>query len=321
MLAYVIFAAGFALLALGGESFLRGAIGLSKVFGFPPVLIGLVTVSLGSTLPELSVVLQAATRGAPDIAIASIVGGNIFNILFVLGLAAIAGSIPCPPKIVFRDGGTMLISSLALTVILASGFVEQRLGYILLFFFVIYLVLSFITDWRRPAPLSLAESRALTRTHAPRLETSAVLALFGLACLFVGGRFLVSGAMAIARMENLPQVVVGLTLVAAGTAVPTLVTTLLAVARGVTNMISGQLISANILNILFVLGIAASIRTLNVPFEIRQADAYIVAASAGVAVALMLPGWRITRTQGALLFLSYVGYLCFLAWREGLFPA
>jgi cation:H+ antiporter len=168
--------------------------------------------------------------------------------------------------------------------------------------------------------LSLAENRALARVQKPRFGTSVILTVFGLACLFAGGRFLVSGAVGIARIENVSQAVVGLTLVAAATAVPTLVTTLFAVTGGVTNVVSGQLIGANVLNILFVLGVTASVQSLSVPAEIRQADAYVVAASAGAVVAMMLPGWRITRTQGALLFVSYVGYLCFLAWRQEFMP-
>jgi cation:H+ antiporter len=320
MLAYEVLAAGFVLLALGGETFLRGAIGLSKAFGLSPILIGLAVVSVGSSLPELSVAMQAATQGAPDIAVASIVGENILNILLIFGLAAFAGSVPCPPKIVFRDGGTMLVASLALAVIAASGFVSSRIGVILLVFFVLYLVLCLATDWRRPTPLSLAEGRAVTRRYPPRVETSAFLLALGMACLFLGGRFMVSGAVAIARAEQLPEALLGLTLVPAATAFPVLATTFVASVRGHSNVVAGQLVSANVLNILLVLGLTAVVHPLSVPAIIGQADAYIAAASAGVVVAMMLPGWRITRAQGALLFICYGCYLGFLAWRQGLLP-
>ena len=317
MLVYAILAAGFGLLALGGETSVRGAIGLSGIFGLPPLLIGLVIVSVGATMPELSVALQAVAHGAPDIAIASIVGENIFNMLVVLGLAALVRAIPGPPKIVFRDGGTMLVASLVLILFMSAGVVTRQTGIILLLGFSGYLVLSFVTDWRRPVPQSLAEGRARVRKGAPRMETSVVLLIFGLVCLYFGGRYTVDSAVALSRIEHVPEVALGLTLVAAGTALPVLLTTFAASARGLTNLVAGQLIGANVLNILFVLGITALVHPLRVPCVVSQADVYAAAASAGVVVAMMLPGWRITRGQGAILLLCYLGYLAFVVWRQG----
>ncbi len=321
MLVYAVLAAGFTLLALGGETFLRGAIGLSKVCRLPPLLIGLVIVSVGGTLPALSVVLQAVGQGAPDIAVASIVGQNIFNILLVLGVAALVRSIPGPPKIVFRDGGSMLVASLALALVATTGAVSQQAGIILLLGLLIYLVLLFATDWRRPLPLSLAENRALARKRAPRAETSAILLVFGLVCLYFGGRYAVDGAVAVARIERVPQAALGLTLVAAGTALPALLTTLTASVRGQANVVAGQLIGANVLNILFVLGLAALVQPMVVPHAVAQVDVYVGVASAGIVVTMMLPGWRIKRGQGAILMGCYLGYLVFLAWRQGLLGA
>jgi cation:H+ antiporter len=321
MLAYAILAAGLGLLALGGETSMRGAIGLSNLFGFSPLLTGLLVVSVGATIPELSVALQAVAHAAPDIAIASIVGENIFNMLAVLGLAAVIRVIPGPPKIVFRDGGTMLAASLALILIASAGVVTRRTGIVLLLVCLMYLVLSFVTDWRRPVPQSLAQGRARVRKGVPRMETSVMLLVFGLVCLYFGGRYTVDSAVAISRIAHMPETALGLTLIAVGVALPVLFTTFAASARGLTNVVAGQLINANVLNILFVLGVTATVHPMSVPDSIAQADVYVAAASAGVVVAMMLPGWRITRGQGAVLLVCYLGYWGFLAWRQGLIRA
>jgi cation:H+ antiporter len=320
MLAYFILAAGFGLLALGGEAALRGAIGLSTIAQLPSLFIGLFVVSLGVVLPQLSVALQAAELGVPDLAFASIVGENIFTILLVLGLAASVGSIPAPPKIVFRDGGTMLVASLALATIASTGSLTRWTGIVLLWTFLAYLALSFATDWRRPVLRSLAEGRALAHGRPPRVELCLILLVLGAGCLFLGGQFTVDGAVAFARMEHVSEVAVALTLVAAGTLLPVLFVAVSASTRGMANVVAGELVGASVLNILFVLGLTAVVRPLTIPHETAQADVYVAVASAGVVVAMMLPGWRITRLQGAFLIACYIGYLGFLAWRQGLSP-
>ena len=167
-------------------------------------------------------------------------------------------------------------------------------------------------------PSSLAELRAFSGKHNPPAVLSTILFVFGLVCLYFGGQFTVVSAMAIARVQGVPEVVIGLTLVAAVTALPTLMTAFVASARGMTNVIGGQLIAASALNILFVLGLTIFLFPLSVPREIAQMDTYVAAASAGVIVAMMLPGWRITRGQGAILVACYLGYLTLLAWRQGM---
>lgn len=320
MLAYVVLAAGFCLLALGGETSLRGAIGLAKIVRLPPLFIGLVVVTIGSTLPALSVALHAAAQGSADIAVSSLVGQNIFNVVLALGLAALVRSVPCPPKVVFRDGGTLLIASLTLVLMGQAGLTTLRTGIILLVGFVIYCVLTVATDWRRPVTLSLVEIRALSGKPAQRAFLSTILFLFGLVCIYFGGQFTVVSAIAIARIDQVPEVVLGLTLVAAVSGFPALLTTFVASARGMTNVIGGQLIAASALNILFVLGLTTFLFPLSIPREVAQMDAYVAAASGGVVVTMMLPGWRITRGQGVILLVCYAGYLALLAWRQGLLP-
>ena len=318
MLVYEIFTVGLLLLVLGAETLLRGAVGLSRFVRLPPLVVGVVVVAIGSAAPELSVALQAVSQGTPDIAVGSIVGGCILNLLFVLGVAALLRPLPGAPKVVFRDGGGLLLASLAFVVIAQAGIANRAAGIALLCGFVLYLVLSFATDWRRPVPLSLAESRAFSRNQAPRADAGLVLLVFGLLCLIFGARFVVESAVAIARISKVPQAMVGLTIVASCAALPGFFTAVVASALGQTKAIAGQVLGASVLNLLLVLGLAALMRPLAVPGTIAAADAYILAASSGIVVAMMLPGWRITRGQGLCLLLCFAAYVAFLAWRQGM---
>lgn len=317
MWVFEILGVGLVLLAVGGETLLRGGIGLSKVVGLSPVLIGLIVVSISVVAPELSIALQAVGNALPDLAVGSIVGACLFNLLLVLGAAALIRPAPCPPKIVFRDGGSLLVSSLVLVLMARTGRITTTFALVLLAGFVFYLVVSFVTNWRRPAPVSLAESRALARRNTPAFESSVILAVFGSVCLYFGAHYTVESAAAIARLYGVSQAVVGLTLITFGTGLPILVTAIGASARGGTEVIAGQMIGMSVLNILLVLALAAIGRPLPVPDIIAHGDVYILAAVSGVVVSLMLPGWRITRAQGTLLLVCYAGYLVFLAWRQG----
>lgn len=318
MLVYEIFTVGLLLLVLGAETLLRGAIGLSRVVRIPPLVVGAVVVAIGAAAPELAVALQAVSQGTPDIAVGSIVGGCILNLLLVLGVAALLRPLPSAPKVVFRDGGGLLLASLALVVIAQVGTANRAAGIALLCGFVLYLALSFVTDWRRPVPLSLAESRALTRNRAPRADAGLVLFVFGLLCLIFGARFVVESAVAIARVNKASQAMVGLTIVASCAALPGFFTAVVASALGQTKTIAGQVLGASVLNLSLVLGLAAFMRPLAVPGTIAGADAYVLAASSGVVVAMMLPGWRLARGQAFFLLLCFAAYVVFLAWRQGM---
>jgi cation:H+ antiporter len=318
---YVFLVAGLALLILGSETVLRGSIGLSTSFGVSPLFIGLFVVAAGTSAPEFFVSVQAALRNAPDLVLGSVVGSNIVNILLVLGLGASIRAIPSPPKVVFRDGSVLIAASVALLLIAQSGSVSRLTGCFLVVGFLAYLALSFATDRRRPAPLSFLQSRAVSRSGEPRSGLSAVLLVFGFVCLYIGSRFAVASGTAIAAAYHVPQMLIGLTVIAFGNALPELATTLSASRRGQSSIAAGLLIGSNIYNILLVLGLTAIIRPLPVSPSIAHADVYVMAGAALLLWPMMISGWRITRWQGVVLVVCYAGYLTFLAWRQGVFSA
>jgi cation:H+ antiporter len=308
---------GFALLILGSETALRGSIGMSRAMGLSPLLIGLLVISIGSSAPELFVSLQAVQHHSPDIAIGNIVGSNIVNILLILGLGALIRPMPSPPKVVFRDGGTMVAASLALVCIAIGGTITRQIGLMLLAGFVAYLVLAFATDWRRPAHNSVAECRAQTHTSQTSAGVGLFLVLFGMVCLFFGAHFIVDGAVAMARTYQVPEAAIGLTVVALGTSLPELAITFIAAARGRSDIAVGQLIGANVFNILFVLGLTAALHPLVIAPMIANVDVLVMAGVAVLLIPLLATSWRLTRARGFLLILCYVGYSVFLASRLG----
>ncbi|MGB8363461.1 MAG: sodium:calcium antiporter [Rhizomicrobium sp.] len=309
---------GFLLFLIGSESVLRGGIGLSKALGLPPAFVGVLVVSLAMAAPELSIALQATARHAPDIALGDIVGSNIANILLVFGLGALLRPMPGSPRIVFRDGGAMILASIVLVAIMLTGVVSRVAGVVLLLGWIAYLALAIVTDWRRPPRLSPAEARAQVRDEEHRGGISVFLFIFGIVCLYFGGRFALDASLAIARNFHIPQFVVALVPMGFGTALPELVTTLAAAVRGHTSLTSSHLITSNIFSILLVLGLTAIIHPFAASPLLAGIDGPIMIGASMILVAFLMSGWRLTHGQGALLLVFYGTYLAFVAWRSGL---
>ena len=321
MIAYAFVGFGLVLLIIGSESVVRGGVGLSKSFGLSPLLIGLLVVSAGTSAPELVVSLQGALHGAPAIALGNIVGSNLVNILLILGLGAMMRPIPASPKIVLRDGGVLVASTAALLYLVNSGKITRIDGWALLGGFVAYVVLCFVTDWRRSPLHCTGEARMRARGDGePTPAMSVILLIFGLVCLFFGGGYVVDGGIAVARVYHVPQAVVGLTLIAVGSSLPELATTIAASVRGETALAVGNLIGSNIFNILLVLGLTSSVHPLAVDHLVSGIDLSAMMAAAVGLPLLLASRWQLTRMQGVFLILCYVLYLGALAWREGYLP-
>ena len=321
-MAYWFLAAGLLLLIAGSEAALRGGVGLARVLGFSPVLIGVLVIASATSAPELFVALRAATAGAPDIALGDIVGGNIFMLLFALGFGALIRPLASPPKVVLRDGGAMLAGALLVAFFALNGDLTRRDGLFLFLGFAAYLVVTFFSDWRRSADHSVGVSRALVRSQREPLPVvgGLFLLLLGAICLVLGAVFTVDGSVALARALHLQQAFVGLTIIAFGTSLPKLIAALAAAIRGRTDVAAGLLIVAVVFNLLGVLGITAMVAPLAVSRMLASADVYVMAGAAAALLPLLAMRWSLTRPRGALLALSYVCYVAFLVWRQGLLP-
>jgi cation:H+ antiporter len=318
---YWFLGGGLLLLVIGSELAIRGGVALSRAAGVPPLLIGLVVLSAATSSPELAIALRATLGGQPDIALGTVVGSNILNLLLILGVAALIRPMPSPPKVVLRDGGTMLVASVVLALMAWDKMVSRSEGLILLAGFVAYAVIVSLVDWRRPPEHSVHCADALARLgggETPSAATALFVLIGGLLCLGLGSHFAVGGAISFAAMFHLSPALVGLTILAFGAALPELALIVSASARGETSLAMGQLIGANIFNILAVLGLTATIHPLAVAPAIAAVDILVLVGAGALLLPMLASNWRLSRPQGALLVVSYAGYLAFLAWRQGL---
>lgn len=305
---------GFALLFGGGEGLVRGAVAVARRFGLSPLLIGLTIVAAGTSAPELLVSVSAALKGNADIAIGNVVGSNIFNVLGVLGIAALIAPIIVKPAEMKRDTVIMVAAMIALAVVAQFGVISWPVGLVLIAAIVSYTVYSYRTELReKPAPSAELHEHEGEEFEGPSsLWLGLLYIALGLGALVVGSQLLVSGATEIARTFGVPEAVIGLTLVAIGTSLPELATSVAAAFRGHSDVAVGNVVGSNIFNALFIIGTTALVRPINVADSMARLDVWIMVAVALVLVPLLIGKGRIGRLAGAALTVAYVAYAVML---------
>lgn len=302
-------------LMLGGELLVRGAVSAAKAFGISPMVIGLTLVGFGTSTPELVTSLQAALAGSPGIAIGNVVGSNIGNVLLILGIAALIAPIAVDPAALKRDGAVMIAATALCMGAVVVGQVDRLAGALLVVGLAVYLTVTLLLERRASkspsADVYAAESEAVPGPDYS-LGWSLLLALGGLIITILGARFLVSGAVTAAQAIGLSEAVIGLTIVAIGTSMPELVTSVIAVRKGQGDVALGNVIGSNIFNILGILGVTALVQPMVVPAQIIEFDMWVLAASAVLLVVFARTGRRISRLEGAVMLALYVAYLAWL---------
>jgi cation:H+ antiporter len=317
-----VFGAGLVLLALGGEGLIRGGVMIKRALGVSPVIVGLFVLSVGTSSPGLATAIQAAHSNLPDLAVGTLIGTTLINLLLVLGLGAVIRPMQSPPKVVLRDGGALVLASAALVGLSFIGSIGRREGALLVGAFVLYAVVAVISDWRRAAEHSVncaeAERRAVGEN--PSFGGGVFVLIVGVICLILGAHFLAGGAIGLAGFYNLPLGAVAVTAVALAAALPVLIATAVAAARGHTQIAIGHLIAASVFNLFGALGIAALVHPLQIPKAFAAGDVFVILAASILLIPLLSTHWRLSRLKGAALVLAYLGYIGFLAWRQGLIP-
>jgi cation:H+ antiporter len=311
---FLLIIAGLAALLFGGEMLVRGAVALAGALRISPMIIGLTVVGFGTSSPELLTSLQAAFAGSPGIAVGNVVGSNLGNILLILGITAVLAPITVHPAMLRRDGSVMAAASVLCLVAVLGGELGRIAGGGLFAALILYLVLTIWYERRHQTPateLYLQEAETL-----PNLETkwSKGLLIFavGLAITLLGARLLVTGAISVATLLGLSESVIGLTIVAIGTSMPELVTSLIAARKGHGDVALGNVIGSNIFNILGILGVTSLVHPLTVPASIAQFDIWVMLAATGVLLFFARTGWRIGRREGIALLASYIAYIGWL---------
>ena len=327
MMDYLLLLAGLTLLLIGGDLLVRGAVGLAEKLSIPPLIIGLTIVSFGTSAPELFISVKAALNNAGGLAVGNVVGSNIANVLLVLGIPAMVRSCVCQ-----EDGiGRNLLVMLGVTIVFMGMMLKGRLefydGAILFALTILYLYSQFrnankIREQYQPTP---ADDPDIADYHdeVENVPTTgwviALLLVVGIIMLPLGADFTVTAASTIARAWNISDEVIGLTVVAIGTSLPELATTLMAVTRGNTSVALGNVVGSNIFNITAIMGITAMIAplasgdTLPLPVSdsILRVDMWVMLATS-ILIALLAHYGKTIRFGGGLaMSLVYAGYIWF----------
>ncbi|MCX7851958.1 MAG: calcium/sodium antiporter [Caldilineales bacterium] len=308
---------GLALLILGAEMLVRGASRLAAAIGISPLIIGLTVVAFGTSSPELAVSLVSAWTGQADIAVGNVVGSNIFNILVIIGLSALIVPLVVAQQLVRLDVPLMIGISFLSLALGWNGYIGRGEGAILFGILVIYLVFLVRASRRESAEVQLEYAQEFgDRRFGMRRQRlfHLGLVLVGLVLLVVGSRWLVAGAVALARWLGVSELVIGLTIVAGGTSLPEVATSVVAALRKERDIAVGNAVGSNIFNLLAVLGLTA----LVAPQEVVVSPAALVfdfPVMIAVAVAtlpIFFTGYRIARWEGALFLGYYIAYVLYL---------
>jgi cation:H+ antiporter len=311
---------GLGLLFAGGDLLVRGASRLARVLGVSPLVVGLTVVAFGTSAPEAAVSVKASLAGNPGLALGNVVGSNIFNVLFILGLTALIAPVPVHRQLLRLDLPVMMGASILVCLLSLNGTLGLAEGVVLLCGLTAYVL--YLARLGREAPGAPSLGRegkppppTPSRADAARgLALDLGLVLVGLATLVVGAGQLVEGSVAIARGVGASELVIGLTLVAAGTSIPEVATSLVAALKGEREIAVGNVVGSNVFNLLFVLGLAGTVSSVEIPVP-RGALTFDLPVMAGVALAcfpVFLTGRTINRWEGGLFLLYYGLYLALL---------
>ncbi|TWT86143.1 Inner membrane protein YrbG [Pseudobythopirellula maris] len=303
--AFAALAGGLVLLVGGGELLVRGASRLALAARLSPLLVGLTVVAYGTSAPELVVSVAASLKGQADLSLGNVVGSNILNVLLILGLSALVCPLAVKEQIVRRDAPIMIVVSILVLAMAWDGRLSRLEGGLLLLGLVVYTLSAFrsgrvesdASDHAQPAGLSTLASHGF-------------LLIVGLALLVGGCELFVRGAVALAGVWGVPQVVIGLTIVAAGTSLPELATSVIAAVRGERDIAVGNVVGSNLFNLLGVQGAACVVSRdgVNVPAGVLRGDLPIMVAAAVVCLPIFFTGRVIARWEGALMAALYAAY-------------
>lgn len=303
---------GLAVLVIGGEALVRGAVATANALGVPPLVIGLTIVSFGTSAPEMVISVQAALEGHPDIALGNIIGSNIANILLILGLAALIHPVAVDSKLLLRDIPLLLgVSVLLFVFCYGGGMLERYEAGIFLAILAAYTV--YIYRASRGGGEEALEAEIQEETNVTMSGWKIALSIgLGLALLVVGSDVLVSGSVTLARIAGVSEAVIGLTILAVGSSAPELITSVVAALRKHADIALGNVVGSNLFNITCIGGVASMIKPMEVAPRFLDQDLPVMLAVTLVLAVFMLTGKRVVRTEGAVLLAGYIFYALWL---------
>jgi cation:H+ antiporter len=313
LVSLALIALGIAFLVAGGEALLRGAVGLATLARLTPAVIGLTVVAAGTSVPELAVSGVAAYRGQTDIAVANVVGSNIFNIAFIIGLCAVIRPMAITGNTLRLEFPVLLAATVACLLVGHDRVIDRWEGAFLVGAYIAFTVYIVRLVRRQATAKETAdltkEVQELEPTPKPRLSVSLGLLIVGIALLGVGAHSTVVGAVGLARLLGMSDRIIGLTIVSIGTGLPEVVASLVSSIRGRSDVAVGNVIGSNLFNILVILGLTSLCAPLGFPTAIMDSDAWWMLGVTILLLPIMFNGFRIARWEGVLLLAVYAIYL------------
>ncbi len=320
MITYILFIIGFVLLVKGADFLVEGASALARRLGISDLVVGLTIVAFGTSAPELLVNIFAASSGHTDIAIANVVGSNIANILLILGIAALISPLDVKQDTVWREIPICFFAAVVLTVLandfflkgVEPGTLDMSEGMILLLLFSLFIYYMLVTV-RKEKPKDTKKQNGNSGLGQMEMKRAVVLVIMGLVGVNMGAKFVVDGAVEIAKTLGVSQGMIGLTIVALGTSLPELVTSAMAALKKNADIAVGNVVGSNIFNIFLILGLSASIRPL--PFSSHMnIDLGVMMVASALLFLFMFTGRKrnlLERAEGVIFLILYGAYLIF----------
>jgi len=304
---YLGLLAGFVLLLAGGEFLVRGAAALALRLGLSHLVVGIIIVGFGTSVPELVASIQAALAGAPGIAMGNVVGSNIANILLILGVGAIIYPILCSQAAVFRDGLVMVLAAVLLGVACYPGVLSQQWGLVFIALLISYLGYLLYSDRRKNGKEAALDDDVPLASSSIWLDI--LLVVGGTVAVVLGGKLLVDNAIIVAKSFEVSDEVVGLTLVAIGTSLPELATSIIAAVRKHSDIALGNVLGSNIYNILGIAGITAVISPIPVSDEMLKVNIAVMIGVSMVLVFIALVVKRFGKRVGFAFLAAYAAFI------------
>jgi cation:H+ antiporter len=297
---YILFLIGFSLLFLGGKYLVEGAVSFARDLKVSPLLIGVVLVGFGTSVPELITCIGAILAGSSDIAIGNIVGSNIANILLVLSIGAIICTIPIDKKEFKRDGAALILSSVLLTFVCVAGFVNLYIGA----FFVLCL-LGYIFVCYKAGAMDDDDIPLISKS----VFISFAVAILGIAGVVVGANLLIDSSLEIASVLGVSETLIGLSAVAIGTSLPELATIIAASLKKHSSLALGNVIGSNIFNTLGVLGVTSFFGNIEISKSVLRFDIWIMNLAVLAMMIMCMNKWKLTKSKGIALLVLYIAYI------------
>ncbi len=312
----IMFLLGLVALVFGAELLVRGASKLATTFGVSPLVVGLTVVAFGTSAPEVAVSVNAALSGNTDLAVGNVVGSNIFNVLFILGLSALITPLTVHVQIIRQEIPILVGACLLLFILSLDGqisFSESLLLLVTLVGYTAFLIIQSRKETREVQEEYAKENSSKNKWDAP-IYVQIILILVGLYLLVQGSEWLVDSAVIFARMMGVSDIIIGLTIVAAGTSMPEVATSVMAAFKGERDIAVGNVIGSNIFNILGCLGVTGLVAPMGliVPVSVLNFDLWVMLAVCFACIPVFISGREIARWEGGIFVGYYIAYVAYL---------